>query len=112
MRNLFLLFTCVVMVILLKELPKKKEQIKRIDVKKSHIIDFSGTLFLPKTLQADAELVNSNFIIISISGKNYRYEQKLFNYQLNGEAKELPVSPGDKIVTSFPTRLFFAKELK
>lgn len=112
MRNLFLLFTCFVMVILLKELPKKKEQIKRIDVKKSHTIDFSGKLFLPKTLQADAELVNSNFIFVSLNGKKFTYKQDVFNYKLEGDAEELPVYAGDKIIVSFPTKLFFAQEIQ
>jgi hypothetical protein len=112
MKNLFLLFACLIMVLLLKELPKKKEQLVRIDIVKSHVVDFSGVLFLPKTLQADHELVNSSFIKINIAGKNYRYVQCQNSYCLVGTAREVSVSAGDKVEVSFPTKLFFAKEVE
>jgi hypothetical protein len=91
----------------------KKEKLERIDVKKSQILTFSGVLFIPKTLQADSQLVNSSFIKISVAGKNYRYISCNINsYCLDREAEEVPVHAGTEITVSYPTKLFIAKEIK
>lgn len=111
MKAIFLIFACFAMIFLLKEV-QKKEQVERIDIVKFHVLDFSGTMFLPKTIQADEQLVNSGFIVISVPSKKYQYVKCPNGYCLVGNVREVPVSVGDKVEVSFPTKLFFAKELK
>lgn len=99
------------MAISLIKTEKKKEKIERIDIVKSHVLEFSGTLFLPKTLQVYASDVNSSFIEIRIQRKKYTYITCSNGFCLSGVSREVSVNGGNKITVSFPVKLFFAREV-
>lgn len=110
-KNLFLLFFCIVMVLLLKE-AQVKESMERRDIKHMEVLNFSGKLFLPRTLPYDETLVNKEFVIITVAGTSYTYERTTrYLFEKKGEAMEVPVTIGDSIVTSHPLRLFFARRV-
>lgn len=116
MKHLFLLGTCIILLLLLKQgKTVKKVQLERLDVEYSHTIDFTGKLFLPKTLQYGEVPVNEKvqgIIKISIAGKNYKYVQipdlmrpgtyRLNRYRLaRNSPDEIEVSTGTRIETDF-----------
>lgn len=117
MKRLFLLFTCIILFLLLKQQGNevKKVQLERLDVNYSHTIDFTGKLFLPKTLQYGEVPVNEKrqgIIKISIAGKNYKYVQVpdlmrkgIYRFSIFRLSRDLPdeieVSTGTRILTDF-----------
>lgn len=111
MRNLFLLAVCIALLLILKE-KHVNEKLERLDINRSEVIDFNGKLFLPLTIPFGETEVNTNVVMISIAGKNYRYDRKYRNeFYLDGESREVPVVRGDKVTVSKPMRLFFAREM-
>lgn len=100
--------------LLLKTVQKEEGKTKLIrrDLQSSEVIDFSGTLFLPKTIQYKQDVVNRNFEKIVVAGKTYQYVTCYNGYCLVGEAREVPVVKGDLVSVSIPAKLFFSKELE
>ena len=111
MKNIFILFVCFISISLIK-VEHKKERMHRVDVLKFYIVDFSGTLFIPKTLQVNPQEVADKFIDIEVNNIKYKYTTCLSGFCLNGKSKEIPVSIGYFIKTSFPIKLFFSREVK
>lgn len=109
MKSLFLLVVCILLLGFLKLAPVGAEKIERRDINSSEVIDFNGKLFVPQTIQTGEEKVNTNFVVLTVEGKKYRYIRKYNSFYLSGEAEEVPVVKGDKIVTTFPVTLFFAR---
>lgn len=111
MKNLFLLFVCIVMLLVLKE-RQVKEVMERRDVQHTEVLDFNGTFFLPRTLPFDEGRVNTKRIEISIDGKKYRYvEIQRIHWLVGREADEIRVYRGQTVRTSVPLKLFFMKEV-
>lgn len=109
MKNLFLLFTCIVLLLILKTSQENlKFKIERLDVYYSEVIDFTGKLYLPKTLTYEAKPVNKKvrgILELRIAGKIYKYKQKLVNYGMVYELEEGPdeiwLKKGSRIETEF-----------
>lgn len=111
-KNLFLLFFCIVMVLLLKQ-AQVKEVMERREIQHMEVLNFTGKLFLPRTLPYDEELVNKKFVVITLAGTSYTYaKDDTGRFRLEEkEADEVPVMIGDSIVVSHPVRLFFARRM-
>lgn len=111
MRNLFLIFVAITLVLLLREV-KGKSQLLVLTIEKSQLIDFTGVVFLPKNLPSSEGEVKHKQLELSIAGKIYRYKPKYNEFYLEGEAQELPVKNGDRITITGTdsVKLFFARE--
>jgi len=112
-KNLFLIFVAITMVLLLKEV-KKKEKLVILTVEKSQLIDFSGSVFLPVTIPTGEQKVKPKELELSIAGKVYRYREGLNGFYLiePTEAFEVPIKSGDeiRITGTDSVKLFFERE--
>jgi hypothetical protein len=117
MKNLFILFVFIILVLTIKgqRTEKRKQVLERIDVEKSQVLHFNGSLFLPRTIQVDENKVKVGAIILSLQGKNYTYttlyDNRTYFLDLSQDVTELRVEKGDVVRINVPTKLFFAKEV-
>lgn len=115
-RNFFLLFISILLLLVLKESKSRVTTLVPLYIEKSQSVDFTGTLFIPKTLSINDELVNKNklrVINLNVAGNNYRYERRYESntFWFSGLAREVQLRVGDKITSSVPVKLFVLKEL-
>jgi hypothetical protein len=118
------------MLLFLKQFQKeKKYKLVRLDVEYSEVIDFTGKLYVPKTIQYGDTPVKGKglgIVEISIAGNFYTYFQRDPNYNIyyldeKITETEIEVDKGTKIVTYFedsnlkypmPIKFFLEKEIK
>lgn len=117
-RNFFLLFISILLLLVLKESKSRVTTLVPLYIEKSQSVDFTGTLFIPKTLSINDGLVKKNklrVISLSVAGKNYRYirkyESNTFWIERDLDVKEVSIKIGDKITSSAPVKLFTLKDL-
>lgn len=118
MRNLFILVVFIIFILTIKgNRPEelKKLDLERLDVKQSQVIDFNGSLFLPRTIQVRDDVVKDAKVVLSLHGKTYTYsalyDTRTFWLDPSQVSEEIAVEKGDVIAVTTGTTLFFTKEM-